>query len=89
MRYTNPLTRNANAQVRGKRTARWPLLVVGCLVSMGCAAPETTVADGKPDRCRGGQYLSCDVEGYGGRKTYSNCRCEHPRDINRSFSNYD
>ncbi len=70
-------------------TQRLPLLLIACTFVAGCAAPSPKLADGQPKKCHAGQMLSCNVRGYGATKTYSNCRCEYPREINTGFGSID
>lgn len=86
MKYMNASSGNGTMFAGRARMARWPLLVVCCLLILGCAAPEQRLADNKPRICHAGQILSCDVRGHGQTKTYSNCRCTYPREINTGLS---
>ena len=86
MNDTNAATGNAMTVPGRMKMARWPVLVVGLLLVLGCAAPEQRHANNKPGKCHGGQILSCDVKGHGQTKSYSNCRCTYPREINTGFS---
>jgi len=86
MKYIIAATGNATTFLGHRRMARWPSLVVGCLLVLGCAAPEQRLADNKPRQCHAGQILSCEVRGYGQTKSYSNCHCTYPRDINMDLS---
>ena len=85
MKYRNAATGNVTTLRGYKRMARWTLLLVGCWFVLGCAAPDQRLADNKPRACHAGQILSCDVRGHGQTKSYSNCRCEYPREINTGF----
>lgn len=69
-------------------TERLLLLLIACAFVAGCAAAGTKLADA-PRKCHAGQMLSCNVKGFGATKTYSNCRCEYPREINTGFGSID
>ncbi len=70
-------------------TQHMPLLLIACVFVAGCAAPGPKPADAQPRNCHAGQMLSCNVRGFGAMKTYSNCRCEYPREINAGFGRLD
>ena len=71
------------------RTAQWLTGFTAFMFVLGCAASGQQLTSEGPRKCHASQILSCDVKGHGLNKSYSNCRCEYPREINTGFSNMD
>ena len=75
--------------MRYTRRLGWLTGVIAFVLVLGCAASGPQLSTEGPRKCHAAQILSCDTKGHGLNKTYSNCRCEYPREINTGFGNME